>query len=95
MTKALVACRAGIGSSLMLKIKVNEVIKENGWDLTLEHSNLDGVVGFNGKMIITLIDVADELKEKGVPFKVVGIKNIVDKNEIKEKVGAALAELQA
>ena len=25
--KALVACRAGVGSSLMLKIKVNEVVK--------------------------------------------------------------------
>ncbi|MGO3609058.1 MAG: PTS sugar transporter subunit IIB, partial [Enterococcus sp.] len=29
MYKALVACRAGVGSSLMLKIKVSEVVKMN------------------------------------------------------------------
>ena len=42
MIKALVACRAGVGSSLMLKIKLNEVIKENAFPIALEHSSLDG-----------------------------------------------------
>lgn len=86
MIKALVACRAGMGSSLMLKIKVQEVINENGWDLELEHSNLDGVVGFNGDLIITLSDVAQELQSRNLPQKVIGINNIIDKNEIKEKI---------
>lgn len=35
MHKALVACRAGVGSSLMLKIKVNEVVKENNLQLVV------------------------------------------------------------
>ena len=39
MHKALIACRAGVGSSLMLKIKVNEVIRENDfqsrWNMRL------------------------------------------------------------
>ena len=29
MYKALVACKAGMGSSMMLKIKADQVIKEN------------------------------------------------------------------
>lgn len=91
MHKALIACRAGVGSSLMLKIKVLEVVKENGFELEVEHSSLDGLTGFNGDMVITLVDVADELKEKNVPYKVIGITNIVDKNEIKEKLEQALA----
>lgn len=93
MVKALVACRAGVGSSLMLKIKVLEVVKENNFDLEIEHSSLDGVPGFDGEMLITLPDVADELREKGVPQKVVGIMSITDKNEIKEKLEKALSEL--
>jgi len=64
MIKALVACRAGVGSSLMLKIKLNEVIKENAFPIALEHSSLDGVPGFNGKYIITLPDVAEDLEKK-------------------------------
>lgn len=91
MKKALVACRAGVGSSLMLKIKVNEVIRENGFDLDIEHSSLDGVPGFNGDIIITLSDVAEELEKKNLPQKIVGINNIVDKVEIKEKLEKVLA----
>jgi len=92
MHKALVACRAGVGSSLMLKIKVNEVVKENNLQLVVEHSSLDGLNGFDGDMVITLIDVAQELEEKKVPYKVVGIRNIVDKEEIKTKLLEALTE---
>lgn len=91
MHKALIACRAGVGSSLMLKIKVLEVVKENGFDLEVEHSSLDGLTGFNGDMVITLVDVADELIAKKVPYKVIGITNIVNKTEIKEKLEQALA----
>ncbi len=92
--KALVACRAGVGSSLMLKIKVNEVVKENNFPLEVEHSSLDGVPGFQGDMIITLPDVANELIEKNLPQKIVGIANIVDKNEIKIKLEEAFIELE-
>ena len=90
MHKALVACRAGVGSSLMLKIKVQEVVRENGWDIQIEHSSLDGVPGFDGDILVTLVDVAEELVEKGIPQKVVGITNIVDKEEIKAKLEAVL-----
>lgn len=93
MYKALVACRAGVGSSLMLKIKVNEVVKANDFPIEVEHSSLDGLSGFNGEMIITLPDVAEELAQKNLPYKLIGIGNIVDKNEIKTKLEAALAKL--
>lgn len=94
MAKALVACRAGVGSSLMLKIKLNEVIKENGWDIQVEHASLDGVLGFTGEYIVTLIDVAHELEAKNLPQRIVGIQNIVDKNEIKEKMEQAIKEVE-
>jgi PTS system ascorbate-specific IIB component len=91
MHKALIACRAGVGSSLMLKIKVNEVIRENGFPIEVEHASLDAVSGFPGDMIITLTDVANELREKNLSQTIIGINNIVDKKEIKEKIAAALA----
>lgn len=90
MYKALVACRAGVGSSLMLKIKVNEVIKENKLPIQVEHSSLDGVPGFDGELLITLIDVAQELQTKGLKQQIIGIVNIVDKKEILEKLTAFL-----
>ncbi|MCQ9209285.1 PTS sugar transporter subunit IIB [Granulicatella seriolae] len=86
MYKALVACRAGVGSSLMLKIKVQDVITTNNLPIQVEHSSLDGVPGFPGQLIITLVDVADELREKGVKQSVIGVVNIMDKKEILAKL---------
>ena len=90
MHKALIACRAGVGSSLMLKIKVNEVIRENDFPIEVEHASLDAVSGFTGDLIITLTDVANELREKNLQQTIIGINNIVDKKEIKEKIAASL-----
>lgn len=44
--KVLVVCCVGVGLSLMLKIKVNEVVKENNFLLEVEYLFLDGVLGF-------------------------------------------------
>ncbi|MCI1986094.1 MAG: PTS sugar transporter subunit IIB [Lactobacillus sp.] len=93
MVKALVACRAGVGSSLMLKIKLNQVIDEQHWDMEVEHSSLDELESFDGPIIVTLSDVAADLKSEGVKKEIVGITNILDKNEIQTKVGAALEKI--
>ncbi|MCT8311201.1 PTS sugar transporter subunit IIB [Tetragenococcus halophilus] len=92
MYKALVACRAGVGSSLMLKIKTQQVIKEENLPIEVEHSSIDGVSGFNGDLFITLIDVADELKQKGVSKPILGISSVTNKEEIREKLKAFLDE---
>lgn len=90
--KGLVACRAGVGSSLMLKIKLNQVISENNLPIKIEHGSLDTVSGFNGALIITLSDVAEELLGKKLPQKIIGIDNIMDKKEILTKLNAFLEE---
>lgn len=90
MHKALVCCRAGMGSSMMLKIKVDQVIKENGYDITTEHGNLDSLNGFDGDLVVTMDDLAKELQ--GRKYTAVGVINIMNKAEIKEKLEAFLAE---
>lgn len=83
MYKILIACRAGVGSSLMLKIKTQQVIKENNFPIEIEHGSLDSLNGFNGDAVETLIDVAKDLEEKKLKIDIIGIKNIMDRNEIK------------
>ncbi|AJQ26581.1 MULTISPECIES: PTS sugar transporter subunit IIB [Pelosinus] len=90
--KGLVACRAGVGSSLMLNIKLKQVISENKLPIKIEHGSLDAVAGFNGALIVTLSDVAKELESKKLPQKIIGIDNIMNKVEILTKLNAFLAE---
>ena len=92
MYRILVACRAGVGSSLILKIKTNQVIEENDLPIVIEHSNLDGVPGFNGDAIFTLSDVAQELKESYPDRYIVGIKNIIDKTDLLVKMRQFLTD---
>ena len=84
MYKALVCCRAGMGSSMLLKIKADQVISENNFPIQTEHGNLDSLMGFNGDLVITMDDLSNELKDK-VPYAL-GIRNIIDKAEMKAKM---------
>lgn len=92
MYKALVCCRAGMGSSMLLKIKADQVIRENGFPIETEHGNLDSLIGFTGDLVITMDDLSAELVGK-VPYAL-GIRNIVDKAEMKEKMEAYLASME-
>ena len=89
---ALVCCRAGMGSSMMLKIKCDQVIKEEGLRIESEHGNLVSLFVFNVDLVISMIDLTDELNADSRVPSAVGITNIVDKNEIKEKLSAWVAE---
>ena len=84
--KALVCCRAGMGSSMMLKIKCDQVIKEEGLPIETEHGNLDSIIGFTGDLVITMSDLTEELSADPRVPSALGITNIVDKNEIKQKL---------
>ena len=97
MYKALVCCRAGMGSSMVsmahayasINMKADQVISENGYPIQTEHGNLDSLNGFSGDLVITMDDLADELKDK-VPYAL-GIRNIMDKVEMKSKMEEFLA----
>jgi ascorbate PTS system EIIB component len=89
--RALVCCRAGMGSSMMLKIKADQVIKENNLPIETEHGNLDSLVGFTGDLVITMSDLTTELEADPRVPSAVGITNIVDKAEMKEKLEAWVA----
>ena len=84
MKKGLVMCRTGMGSSLMLKIKLEKIIAQNNFDLELEHDVLSGFLGHNPDVIITMSDLIDEFKDSGC--YVIGIKDIMDEEYITQEL---------
>ena len=84
MYNALVACRTGMGSSMLLKIKVDQVVKENGYDIRVEHSNLDAIEGGNWDFIVTMADITDDVQKK-LPY-CIAIQNLMDEQEIKKGI---------
>lgn len=86
MKKAVITCRAGMGTSTMLTVQVKNVAKKNNWELEVDHTSVDGIGSFKGDFIIALNDVADDVREKKKDIPVIGIKNMMDPDEIEEKL---------
>ncbi len=89
MKKILVVCRTGMGSSMLLKIKVEQVISALNSDAEVYHDVTSAMDGYNDiDILVTMKDLADELHGK-FPI-VIGIESITNKEEIKSKISEAL-----
>lgn len=82
--RALVCCRAGMGSSTLLKIKADQVIRENNYPIETEYGTLDSLMYYKGDLVITMADLAEEIKNN-VNYAC-GVTNIVDKEEMKRQL---------
>ena len=75
--KCLIMCRTGMGSSMMLKIKVDKLIDKNKYPLDVTHDAFSGFAGQqNVDIIITMEDLIDEFKDSSA--YVIGVKDIMD-----------------
>ncbi|BES64229.1 PTS sugar transporter subunit IIB [Gottschalkiaceae bacterium SANA] len=84
MKTGLVLCRTGMGSSMMLRIKLDQVIAENNFPLELSHDVMSGANSYNVDLIITMKDLVSEFKDSGV--YVIGILDIMDKQYMKAEL---------
>ncbi|HHT05393.1 MAG TPA: PTS sugar transporter subunit IIB [Hydrogenispora sp.] len=88
MLKIVVACANGAGSSLMIKFKVEKIMKDLGVAATVHHCAIA-----EAKSIVPQYDVVvtalnfvkmfDFAKDK---VHVIGVKNVLSEQEIKEKI---------
>ena len=92
---ALVCCRAGMGSSMMLKIKCDQVINEEGYPIETHAGTLDDIGSFEGDLVITMSDLAEDLERREGVAHALGIRDIVNKQEIKDKLQGFLETVGA
>ena len=84
MKKALVMCRTGMGSSMMLCIKLKKVIQKNKFPLELEHDVTSGGIPRDVDLIITMQDLVNDFKDSGV--YVIGIKDIMNTDYMEKEL---------
>jgi PTS system ascorbate-specific IIB component len=91
--KIATLCGMGFGTSMMLKLSIDDILKEEGlkghqvvpWDL-------GSFKGQKADIVVAPTDMESHLK--GASAKVVLIKNLIDKDEIREKMIEALNSLE-
>jgi len=83
-------CGMGFGTSMMLKLFIDEILKAHGIKAEVVPWDLGSFKGQNADIIVAPSDMERHLKS--ATGKVVLIQNLVDKEEIKEKVLKAINE---
>ena len=84
MLKIVTVCGNGIGSSLMLKMKIGEICEEEGIkNISVESSDFNGALSKQADLIVTVEEIANQIPD--TQEKVV-IRSYINKKKIREDV---------
>ncbi|MFC3885969.1 PTS sugar transporter subunit IIB [Bacillus songklensis] len=82
MLKIVTVCGNGIGSSLMLKMKIEEICEEEGITVDVESCDFAAAQGKEADFIITVKEFATHFVNKDVLI----VRSYMNKNKIREDV---------
>ncbi|WP_054950515.1 PTS sugar transporter subunit IIB [Numidum massiliense] len=85
MLKVLTVCGAGVGSSMMLKVFTEKILKEEGVEGTVNAVDIGSVSGGqDADVIITTPELAQLLQN--VQAKVIALPNLMDRETLKKEL---------
>ncbi len=89
--KFLAVCGAGLGSSFLVQMNIETILKELGVkDVEVEHADVAGAYEGAADVFFLAKDVAEGLQ---LDTKTVVLESIIDMDELREKVTATCKEL--
>lgn len=90
MIKVVTVCGNGIGSSLLLKLKIEEICREEGIEVDAESIDSGNATGIKADLVVTVKELASIFPEER---KVAVIRSYTNKKKIKEDVLPTLKQL--
>jgi PTS system ascorbate-specific IIB component len=92
MLKVLAACGNGMGSSTMIKIRIEQVLKELNLEFKVDHSSVGEAKGRakDYDLILVGMPFVKDFSFVNAKTKVIGLVNLMSAVEIKGKVTEAL-----
>lgn len=82
--KILAVCGFGVGSSMLLKMNVDDVLQAQGVRAEVETADIMTASSVNADLIFTSKELYGQLKDK-VTIPLIEILNFMDHKEIEEK----------
>ena len=92
MLKVLAACGNGMGSSQIIKMRIEQVLKQMGLEFKVDHASVGEAKGQakNYDLVLVAQQLTKEFTNVPETCKVVGLINLLSAQEIKDKVSEAL-----
>ena len=88
--RIVTVCGCGLGSSLMAKMTIDNILAEYGLSASIEAADGGTVRGFAADIVVAT--EAFERACRGVKAPLVVVKSFVNKKELREKLGAVLEQ---
>lgn len=88
MIKAIAACGNGMGSSLIIKMKIQEAFNDLGIPAEVAHMSVGEAKNACENYDVVFVSTALESNFSGKNTTVIGLKNLLSKEEIVEKIKA-------
>jgi len=85
MTKILVVCGNGLGTSLMMEMAVKDVVKKISFDANVDHEDLSSALSSQADIWVAATDIAAQLEDMGKK-NIISLTNIFDKEAIEEQL---------
>jgi PTS system ascorbate-specific IIB component len=88
--KIIAVCGMGIGTSVLLKLNAEKVLKMLDVEATVDAADVASVrkVSFDAQIILTTPDLVDQLQ--GLPAEIISIEHVFDLEELSTKLSKAL-----
>jgi PTS system ascorbate-specific IIB component len=92
--KILAICGMGLGSSMILKITLEKVIRKLGIDATVDVTDI--TVGRGQADTVDIVVTSEELAERigGVKAQIITVKDYFDVQEMTEKLQKAIEKIE-
>ena len=85
-------CGMGMGTSLILKMSIDDILKKNKINAEVEACDLGSMLGKVADLVVTTYELKSQIEDKG--YNTVYVKNVIDKKGIEEKVMEAINNLK-
>lgn len=89
--KIITVCGNGIGNSLMLAMKIEEMCKEEGIQADVESIDFNSAQGKPADLIVTVKELAQQFEHKNLAV----VRSYVNKKKIREDVLDKIKEIAA
>lgn len=89
--KIITVCGLGCGTSLMLKMTIQDILTENQISAEIDALDLGSVKGRTADLFVASEDMRSNFRD--LAGEIVFIKNLIDVEEIREKVLEAIKSI--
>jgi len=85
MKQIIVACNSGLGTSLMIRLNIEAIMREIGMQVAVEHTDFTSLKAHNAKLVVCSAYIMDSI-EDAEDIEIIGLDDIMDRQYLKDEL---------